>query len=762
MAAKYVDKVNPIDEIKSVLNDLNELNEEVIEFKGTDRNMKYRFLNDMLSRCMTRLYTIDTDGGNDDGVRMARRAAVVAVQKCIDLLEKKLAENNEKTKKLSITDINDKPIAEISTTEPIAVAIDLNDSDTDEQVNDLISKFEKIDQKENDYRPQITLLLLGESGVGKSTFINAFVNYLLFNKMDDAIKNPICLIPTKFTHWEQGVRKVCTFGTPSDTENNDNTSESATQYPRCYTFDFDLYRLNIIDTPGIADTKGLDKDNRNMQNILNFISNYDTINGICVLLKPNEARVSVIFKYCILELLSHLNKSAADNIMFVFTNARSTFYAPGDTTVALDDVLQKVRQRPPYVRIKSVNECLRMIRYIFEVKPHIVRDTLSINSAKRTIKLLTQPLADISKNIADNIKECQKQTENILKFKGDIEDLKRKLYIPVVEIKTIPLDHPMTVCSDNDCCILTNINGQLVKDYKQKCHDKCYLKYDDGNIMGNTGLLDCQAFNIYKDISFSVIKPKDLNINELHPDQNVNHGVNPITGLIRLICSERVKHENCQQCGHSYKTHLHVKYETRKVDRKRRDESKYAKITTNQKAVEAQQEIVRELIDRQLEYENESKFITDCMAKFAAFLKLNAMTPFNDAFEDYVKHLIRDEEYNLTLESGECRQSVDQLKSILKQYQHERDVILESMKRGDKYSVVNLEDIDNCVNKLYNLPLNGKKIQELLNMQLTISDTIHANGQQQRVIEIPVNSTNSTVKLGKSFLKALKNFYRKL
>lgn len=110
--------------------------------------------------------------------------------------------------------------------------------------------------------------------------------------------------------------------------------------------------MKIIDTPGIADCRGVKQDKFNMKNILQFLSNFKELNAICVLLKPNNAKVSVLFKYCILELLTHLNKSACDNILFLFTNARGTFYQPGDTARALRMILEEIRLKPPNVEIK--------------------------------------------------------------------------------------------------------------------------------------------------------------------------------------------------------------------------------------------------------------------------------------------------------------------------------------------------------------------------------------------------------------------------
>lgn len=117
--------------------------------------------------------------------------------------------------------------------------------------------------------------------------------------------------------------------------------QSATQFPHEYTFETETRRYHIIDTPGIGDSRGIDKDKENFDNILAFLTCYEKINAVVVLLKPNNAVLTVTFKFCILELLAHLHRSLESNIIFAFTNSRGTFYRPGDTLPALKKLLKE-------------------------------------------------------------------------------------------------------------------------------------------------------------------------------------------------------------------------------------------------------------------------------------------------------------------------------------------------------------------------------------------------------------------------------------
>ena len=187
------------------------------------------------------------------------------------------------------------------------------------------------------------VLILGETGVGKSTWVNGIRNYLEFENLDDAVNNggPIVLIPSKFTYTSKtGKSFAISVGSSDDSNERHDVGRSNTKQPQSYTFTRDNGQvINLIDTPGLCDTDNIDEEN--FKNILSHIKRYNSIHAICILLKPNNARLTVIFRYCINELLVHLHKGAVDNIIFCFTNSRSTFYCPGDTLPPLQKLLKE-------------------------------------------------------------------------------------------------------------------------------------------------------------------------------------------------------------------------------------------------------------------------------------------------------------------------------------------------------------------------------------------------------------------------------------
>jgi len=78
-----------------------------------------------------------------------------------------------------------------------------------------------------------------------------------------------------------------------------------------------------------------------MADILGVFRTYKTLHGILILLKLNVALLTVMFRFCIKQLLTHLHRNAAENIVFGFTNTRGSNYKPGDTFKPLETLLRE-------------------------------------------------------------------------------------------------------------------------------------------------------------------------------------------------------------------------------------------------------------------------------------------------------------------------------------------------------------------------------------------------------------------------------------
>ncbi len=113
--------------------------------------------------------------------------------------------------------------------------------------------------------------------------------------------------------------------------------------------------LRLIDTPGIGDTRDSEQDNQNLFEILTYISYYEHLNGIWIFLKPYEERLTIAFRLCIKQILHYFNERVNENIIFFFTNARSTFFMPGSSKKLLQILLNGYRDKN-YVEVPFTKE----------------------------------------------------------------------------------------------------------------------------------------------------------------------------------------------------------------------------------------------------------------------------------------------------------------------------------------------------------------------------------------------------------------------
>lgn len=170
----------------------------------------------------------------------------------------------------------------------------------------------------HDLSPERNVLLMGETGAGKSTFINYLANYFLegtLRSLKIVIPNQVHRVPTEVEYENH-----------SET-NLDDVTVSQTRNCTTYSFHSEGMLFRFIDTPGLSDTSNSTThhvDDKSIQTILRAASEVGELHAIMLLINGSAARLTVNLRNTLQRIAGIYPDVLLHNMIVVFTNCLSS------------------------------------------------------------------------------------------------------------------------------------------------------------------------------------------------------------------------------------------------------------------------------------------------------------------------------------------------------------------------------------------------------------------------------------------------------
>lgn len=450
----------------------------------------------------------------------------------------------------------------------------------------------------------LTILILGENGEGKSNFINAFLSYILFDTLDQAVKanKPAWLAPC------------------------------AVQ-PLVYPVVVEQSTIRLINTPSVGDNRSYSYDKKNMAEILSTIKNYNELHGIVILVDNEMARRTTVFRYCMKELLAHLSRHAVPNIVFGFTATRSSNYTPGMRFEPLSKILEEhpaaglclenettycfdsetlrylaklnsgldtghsddIRQSWDHSR----REAFRLMKHFSKQLPHHVTNTIGLNQCRLLLtEVLVKPLQSITRATKFNPQICEDKKAQISILRERSAALLRLLRVNKVQLRPVALEKPRMVCTNANCVDYRDDGsgeGRVVTVYKTICHDGCYLTNVRPDEIASPGFLKCEIFD--------------------------NSG-------------------QCTQCNHPQQQHMHVLYNLEEKVVTVVDSEVEAHLAGCAEEIRLLETALKDFETLQNECHGERVEVERVMQRLAGLLEHNSIVLYNDATLQYLDEVL--------------------------------------------------------------------------------------------------------------------------
>ncbi|RXN17953.1 hypothetical protein ROHU_017612 [Labeo rohita] len=162
---------------------------------------------------------------------------------------------------------------------------------------------ERNEDKRNKDKKDKTILMVGETGTGKTTMINTIVNYILGVQREDKVWFEI-----------------------TDDQSHQTSAHSQTSRITVYGFYLQESPINltIIDTPGYGDTRGIGYDNEiaiSLHNLSKTAKWIHEIDAVCLVINATQNRLTDRQIYIFDAVQSLFGRDMAENIVLLLTHS---------------------------------------------------------------------------------------------------------------------------------------------------------------------------------------------------------------------------------------------------------------------------------------------------------------------------------------------------------------------------------------------------------------------------------------------------------
>ncbi|XP_060729537.1 uncharacterized protein LOC132848041 [Tachysurus vachellii] len=287
------------------------------------------------------------------------------------------------------------------------------------------------------------VLMVGETGTGKTTLINAMTNYILGVTFTDEV-------------W---------FEITEGGENQSDQSETQTTKVTVYEVftQNNTICLTIIDTPGYGDTRGTEYDKQIAENLYNLFhsdSGVKEIDAVCLVVNGSQNRLYNRLQYIFDAVLSLFGKDIENNIVIFITHSDG---------LPPDDVLNAIKKAGIPCRKDEENEPEHFLFNNCQTKKRINKYNKDL---QRFWDLNVKTLNDFFASLVEQNRKSLVQTESVLteskRLEACISNLQNR--IEFVEYKSKELTQIQKALEENHEKIKRdeNFTFTVIKYYKEK------------------------------------------------------------------------------------------------------------------------------------------------------------------------------------------------------------------------------------------------------------------------------------------------------